>query len=100
MNSPKRDWKDLTAQARQASAPADLDVRHAILQEIRAPQPTRVSAPAGLWTELFSLSRAGWLQSGLACLMALAGWACWQGLPVLNELSLLWSLEGPFLARF
>jgi hypothetical protein len=98
-NSPRPNWDQLTDQARQAAAPVDLDVRHAIRQQISAPASPPVTQ-SGLWDELLALGGARWLQGGLTCLVAAAGWTCWQGLATLNELALLWSLEAPFLALY
>lgn len=101
MNSNKPNWEDLTSRARQAAVPADLDVRHSIRQQIEMSSVTSYPVvQMGLWEELFALGGARWLQLGLTCLFATAGWACWQGLSTLNELTLLWSVEVPFLAHF
>ncbi|MDZ4288485.1 MAG: hypothetical protein U0984_11035 [Prosthecobacter sp.] len=102
MNSPDspKNWDRLTAQARQAAAPADIDLRHAIRAEIatQAARP-RTMPHVGLLDELLALGGARWLQAGLACILAGAAWSCWQGVTIVHELTILWSFQGPSLAQ-
>lgn len=103
MNLPKpnQNWEQLTAAARLVEAPSELDMRHAIRAQIsaQAARP-RITAQPGLLDELLALGSARWLQAGLTCLMVGAAWSCWQGLAIVHELSLMWSLEGLLFARF
>ncbi len=102
MNSPEpnQSWDRLADGARQASAPVDLDMRPAIRAQIsaQAVRP-RIIAQPGLFDELLALGSARWLQAGLTCLMVVAAWSCWQGVAIVHELSLMWSLEGLLFAR-
>lgn len=103
MNSPEpnQNWDKLTTAARLVEVPSELDMRHAIRTQIsaQAARP-RITAQPGLLDELLALGSARWLQAGLTCLMVGAAWSCWQGLAIVHELSLMWSLEGLLFARF
>ncbi|MFO1483201.1 MAG: hypothetical protein U1F71_07510 [Verrucomicrobiaceae bacterium] len=96
---PRKSWQQLTASARNASAPADLDMRVAIRAEITS-QPARVaeSAGPGLFDDLASLIRVPWFLAGTAALAIFAYIACQDGFDAINELALVWHLQGPVTA--
>ena len=102
MNSPDppKNWNNLTARARQVPAPGDLDVRHAIRARMATQTPAPLpAASSGMLEDLLALGRARWLQSGLACITAFAGWSCWQSVAITHELAAIWSLGGPLTGQ-
>lgn len=76
--------------------PADLDMRAAIRAEI-ASQPTQITEAAvpGLFDDLVSLIRVPWFLAGTAALAVFAYIACQDGFDAINELALVWHLQGP-----
>ena len=89
-------WQRLTASARDASAPADLDVRVAVRAQISAMRPS--SAETGLLDEVLALFGQRWLRAGFAVLAAGAFWSCRDGFDVVHELAALWQLQGPVIS--
>lgn len=92
---PQKSWQRLTTSARDAAAPADLDVRVALRAQISAMKP--FMAETSLFDEVLSLFGQRWLQAGFAVLAAGAFWACRDGFDVVNELAFLWQLQGPLI---
>lgn len=92
---PKKSWQRLTTSARDAAAPADLDVRVALRAQISAMKPSM--AETSLFDEVLSLFGQRWLQAGFVVLAAGAFWACHDGFDVVNELAFLWQLQGPLI---
>lgn len=88
-------WQRLTASAREASAPADLDVRVAVRAQISAMHPS--SAGTGLLDDVLALFGQRWLRAGFAVLAAGAFWSCRDGLDILHELAVLSQLQGPVI---
>lgn len=91
----QQSWQRLTASARDAAAPADLDVRVAVRAQIRAMKPPRVET--SLFDEVLALFGQRWLQAGFVVLAAGAFWSCRDGFEVVNELAFLWQLQGPVI---
>jgi len=91
----QQSWQRLTASARDAAAPAGLDVRVAVRAQISVVKPT--AAETSLFDEVLALFGQRWLQAGFAVLAAGAFWACRDGFDVVNELAFLWQLQGPVI---
>jgi len=92
---PQQSWQRLTASARDAAAPADVDVRVAVRAQISAVKPLQVET--GLFDDLLALFSQRWMQAGFAVLAAGAFWSCRDGFEVVNELAFLWQLQGPVI---
>lgn len=92
---PQKTWQRLAASARDAAAPAELDVRVAVRAQISAMPPT--VAETGLFDDVLALFSQRWLQAGFAVLAAGAFFACRDGLNVVHELAFLWQLQGPVI---
>lgn len=92
---PQKSWQRLTTSARDAAAPADLDVRVAVRAQISAVKPSM--AETSLFDDVLALFGQRWLQAGFAVLAAGAFWACRDGFDVVNELAFLWQLQGPVI---
>lgn len=93
---PSKSWRQLTASAREATVPVDLDMRAAIRAEISS-QPSRtleVAAPS-LIDDLAGLIRVPWFLAGTAALAIIAYIFCLDGFDAINELALVWHLQGP-----
>ncbi len=96
---PRPSWQQLTASAREAGAPADIDVRAAIRAEITSQPPqAAASTVPGLMDDLLDLFQARWLRVGLAALSVVAFVACRDGLDVMNELAFVWQFQGPVIS--
>lgn len=92
-----KNWQKLTASAREAAAPADLDMRAAIRAQITsAPAGPTEPAAVSLIDDLASLLRAPWLLAGTAALAVIAYLSCQDGFEAIHELALVWHLQGPF----
>ena len=93
---PRQSWQQLTASARQAAAPADIDLRAAIRAEIssQSARIEKVAAPS-LIDDLASLISAPWFLTGTAALAIFACISCRYGFNAINELALVWHLQGP-----
>ncbi|HBJ82507.1 MAG TPA: hypothetical protein DDZ88_01250 [Verrucomicrobiales bacterium] len=91
-----KSWTHLTQSARDASPPADIDLRAAIRAEITS-EPAIMSQPS-LVDDLAGLIRLPWLQAGLAAFVVIAYLSCRDGLDVVNELAFIWQLQGPVLS--
>lgn len=89
-------WQRLTASARDASVPADLDVRVAVRAQINAMRPS--SAETGLLDDVLTLFGQRWLRAGFAVLAAGAFWSCRDGFDILHELAVLSQLQGPVIS--
>ncbi|MBK8037950.1 MAG: hypothetical protein IPK22_12605 [Verrucomicrobiaceae bacterium] len=92
---PQKSWQRLTTFARDASAPADLDVRVAVRAQISAMKPSM--AETSLFDEVLALFGQRWLQAGFAILAVGAFFTCRDGFEVVNELAFLWQLQGPVI---
>ena len=92
---PTKSWQRLTTSARDAAAPADLDVRVAVRAQISAMHPS--TSEKSLFDEMLALFGQRWLQAGFAVLAAGAFWRCRDGFEVVNELAFLWQLQGPVI---
>ena len=92
---PPQSWQLLTASARDAAAPADVDVRAAVRAQIRAVKPLQVET--GLFDDLLALFSQRWMQAGFAVLAVGAFWACRIGFDVIHELAVLSQLQGPVI---
>ena len=92
---PTKSWQRLTTSARDAAAPADLDVRVAVRTQISAMHPS--TSEKSLFDEVLALFGQRWLQAGFAVLAAGAFWSCRDGFEVVNELAFLWQLQGPVI---
>lgn len=92
---PQKSWQRLTASARDAAAPADVDVRAAVRAQIRAVKPLQVET--GLFDDLLALFSQRWMQAGFAILAVGAFFTCRDSFDVVNELAFLWQLQGPVI---
>jgi hypothetical protein len=92
---PQQSWQRLTASARDAAAPADVDVRIAVRAQISAVMPMEVKA--GIFDDVLALFSQRWLQAGVAVLAAGTFWACRIGFDVIHELAVLSQLQGPII---
>lgn len=97
-SEPNKNWQQLTASARTAAAPADLDLRAAIRAEISASPARAAASTPGSLDVLISLFQMRTLQVGLAALAVLAILSCRESLDLINELTFIWHLQGPAIS--
>lgn len=94
-----KSWTRLTQSARDTSPPRDIDLRAAIRAEITAhPVPATQATAPGLIDDLASLISAPWFLAGTTALAVIAYVSCQDGLDVINELALVWHLQGPVMS--
>ncbi|MFM7604230.1 MAG: hypothetical protein ACKO8Z_03400 [Prosthecobacter sp.] len=92
---PQKSWQRLTTSARDAAAPAGLDVRVAARAQIITMKPSM--AETSLFDEVLAVFSQRWLQAGIAVLASGTFWACRIGFDVMHELAVLSQLQGPII---
>jgi len=98
---PEKSWSDLTARARQAKPPGDLDVRCAVRAAIAAQTQTASPAPArGFLDDLISLSQSRIARAALGGCAIFAAASLWIGLDAVAGIDIAMEMQGVFLAAF
>ncbi|GEM_PF-1346246 len=80
LNNPTKSWARLTAQARLARPPGDLDVRHLVRNALEVQQRLPRARERSLWEELAAMGQVRAVRAALAFGGVAAALALWNGL--------------------
>ena len=95
-----KSWSALTAKARRASAPPEIDVRAAVRGAIEAEGVAPLRPAPTVWEELLALARLPSLRGLFAGGAALAAALLFVGLHAAVELHDALQIAGPLVAGF